>query len=579
MKRLIQCAVLSLLSVTSFCQWNTDTASRNPICTLIKNQYSPRLCSDGSGGAIITWVDERNSSSASVYAQRISKTGKTLWAANGILVYDPAINGGLGADYSAIVPDNSGGAIIIYQSSIIGGARQIFAQHINATGSLLWGNGVKLTDGYDSRLNWAESPEESGISADGSGGAFITWQGYQATHFIYAQHIDANGNLVWGISGAGLPLINGSNGYTSTIVSTGGGTAVVGYTDAVYGFYLQRLAANGAYLWGPSGLLVSTVYNFQSAHILTYDGVSATPAVMAAFVTQSTPGSSPRNITTQKIDLNGNILWKPGGVNITNAISDQSQPDIIPDNKGGAFLIYDSTFKAKVQHISSKGKSLWGTNGITIDGVSGSSQANPVIVSDGGTGIISVFYDSRNGYPDALFTQHYNVSGTALWRTNAVPIITNHVNRNHQVNPTIAATKGYAITCWTDERDLATGDNIYVAHFGGAAGFQLLLSAAEQQIANAAQAQQPGNNSILQVYPNPASNIASVYFALKAAEKNAVLELYDANAKKLNQSSLGNLAAGKHSSQLNLTNVPAGVYNIVLRCGSGTWNTALLVTK
>ncbi len=33
------------------------------ICTAIGDQIAPQLCSDGSGGAIITWFDTRNAHS------------------------------------------------------------------------------------------------------------------------------------------------------------------------------------------------------------------------------------------------------------------------------------------------------------------------------------------------------------------------------------------------------------------------------------------------------------------------------------------------------------------------------------
>ena len=91
------------------------------------------------------------------------------WPANGIVVYDPALAGGTGADNSAIVADGFGGAIIVYEMAVNGGARQLYAQHINAGGTALWPNAVKITDLVDSRLDWIGDPEQDGISPDGSG--------------------------------------------------------------------------------------------------------------------------------------------------------------------------------------------------------------------------------------------------------------------------------------------------------------------------------------------------------------------------------------------------------------------------
>ena len=51
--------------------WTTDSTESNPICTAANDQYYPQIISDGSGGAIITWSDNR-SGSHDIYAQRVS---------------------------------------------------------------------------------------------------------------------------------------------------------------------------------------------------------------------------------------------------------------------------------------------------------------------------------------------------------------------------------------------------------------------------------------------------------------------------------------------------------------------------
>ena len=82
MKKVFHTLFLSWLSFSSFSQWNTDSTVRNPICTAIKNQYYPRSCSDGNGGAYITWVDERIITQPTAYAQHINKNGKEIGRAH-----------------------------------------------------------------------------------------------------------------------------------------------------------------------------------------------------------------------------------------------------------------------------------------------------------------------------------------------------------------------------------------------------------------------------------------------------------------------------------------------------------------
>src|SRR6266481_505511 len=46
-------------------------------------QECPRLTSDGAGGAIVTWYDER-STMVGVYAQRVDRDGVARWAPDGV---------------------------------------------------------------------------------------------------------------------------------------------------------------------------------------------------------------------------------------------------------------------------------------------------------------------------------------------------------------------------------------------------------------------------------------------------------------------------------------------------------------
>ncbi len=574
MKKIIYTLLFSWFSLSSFSQWNTDSTNRNPICTALKSQYNPRSCSDGNGGAYITWVDARIITQPTAYMQHINKNGKVLWAADGIAVSDPTFD----MVYSLIVSDGSGGAILVFEISASGGANELYAQHINSSGTLLWGNGIKLTDVIDSRLRWAEDPEQDGISQDGAGGAFITWQAYQSSNYIYAQHINASGNLVWGTTGVGL---NGSFVYVSNIVSTGNGTAVVGYTNGLYNYYLQRIAANGTYLWGPSGLLISSVNYYQTVGVLAYDGLSATPSVMAAFLTQQTPGANnPVDVNMQKIDLNGNILWTPGGVNLTQNINSTvaDQPDIIPDFKGGAFTVFTEGHAATAQHLNIHGKKTWGVNGVLVDYTPNVYNENPVLVTDGGKGFITVFHTSRQGESNPIYAQRYSSSGTALWRQSGVPVIANYADINHQVNPTVAGVRGYVITCWPDER-ISGDDNIYAARVGGATGLSspIVQGSPEMKITELQISEK--SNGAMQAYPNPASTFVNLSFTLEKSETKASIELYDFNSRLIKQVQINNLTAGKNTETLSLENIPAGVYMVVVRFSNSFMQTKVVLIK
>ena len=54
------------------------------------DQLYPEICSDGQGGAIITWKDERNSADGDIYAQRVNSSGHAQWTADGVPICPPA---------------------------------------------------------------------------------------------------------------------------------------------------------------------------------------------------------------------------------------------------------------------------------------------------------------------------------------------------------------------------------------------------------------------------------------------------------------------------------------------------------
>jgi hypothetical protein len=66
------------------------------------------MCSDGSGGAIISWIDYRSQPSYTIFCQRISANGIIQWATDGVQVSGSTVNG-----YTqSITSDGNGGAII-----------------------------------------------------------------------------------------------------------------------------------------------------------------------------------------------------------------------------------------------------------------------------------------------------------------------------------------------------------------------------------------------------------------------------------------------------------------------------------
>ncbi len=184
-------------------------------------QSTPQICSDGAGGAIITWRDSRFGINFEVYAQKIFANGTTAWLANGseicTSVYDQ--------DYPEICSDGAGGAIITWRDNRSGITWDIYAQKIFTNGSIAWSpNGIPICTAIDRQ----ELPQ---ICSDGAGGAIITWRDNRNSNYdIYAQKVFANKSTAWTING--ITLCNASDSQDGPeICCDGMGGAIISWMD------------------------------------------------------------------------------------------------------------------------------------------------------------------------------------------------------------------------------------------------------------------------------------------------------------------------------------------------------------
>jgi hypothetical protein len=199
MKLKVSIVVLQLFITSANAQWATDPTINTPICTALNGQASPTIVSDGAGGTIITWQDDRGTITGNdIYAQRMNGSGVPQWNINGV-----AICAYSGSQLSPnIVYDGTGGAVITWQDMRNATKNDIFAQRVNSSGAMQWlTNGVSVCQntGWERMFHTAVS--------DGAGGVIITWQdnrGGASDWDIYAQRINSSGTALWGTNGTAI---------------------------------------------------------------------------------------------------------------------------------------------------------------------------------------------------------------------------------------------------------------------------------------------------------------------------------------------------------------------------------------
>ena len=161
----------------------TWTSNGVAVCTASFDQTYPTAAADGFGGVVISWNDARAASS-DTYVQRLTGSGTALWAPNGVKPYTSAYYHNI----SAILSDGAGGAIVAWDQTA--GTSDIQAQHLNASGAVLWGSdGTAIS----SAAGYQQNP---GMVSDGNNGAIVWFtdsrRGYSD---LFAQRIDRYGLL------------------------------------------------------------------------------------------------------------------------------------------------------------------------------------------------------------------------------------------------------------------------------------------------------------------------------------------------------------------------------------------------
>jgi hypothetical protein len=116
-----------LLSPAGALMWAANGAS---VCMAAFAQNTARIVPDGAGGAVIAWNDFRTNGASDLYAQRVDATGSAQWTSNGVALSTAANTQGMGA----IVSDGSGGAVVAWNDDRNGNP-DVYALRLASSGS------------------------------------------------------------------------------------------------------------------------------------------------------------------------------------------------------------------------------------------------------------------------------------------------------------------------------------------------------------------------------------------------------------------------------------------------------------
>jgi hypothetical protein len=451
--------------------WNTEGL---PVTVAPGHQLRSDSISDGTGGAFIFWEDSRIS--PDIYGQRITADGSTMWEENGTPFINALNINGVPAIQTnpEVISDGVGGAIITWEDNrFLQG--DIFAQRIDVNGNVLWQDqGVPVcTACYKDGIcaNYKQSPR---LISDGDEGAIITWfevrDGY---HFsVWAQRINSEGVPLWTINGVPI-LYESFYAMWPKIISDGNGGAIIVWQDqrdVNFHLYAQRINANGEIQWIANGVKISPPIGQTGLNGYSLIADENNGAIIV-WVDRRLIDPTKANIYAQKVDFNGQIQWETDGVQISFRPGDQYDPKIVSDGVGGGIITWEDGGASPegsgqqwiyAQRISATGEPLWTIDGIPIYTNHG---FEPKIVSDkkGGAFIVwngTIIVDPFFHIP-SIFAQHINKNGHKFWSSEGFVVYGEPYGHYGHDPQAISDGDGGVIIHWTDYRHNDTYWDIY----------------------------------------------------------------------------------------------------------------------
>ncbi|HQF82197.1 MAG TPA: hypothetical protein PK707_05020, partial [Candidatus Syntrophosphaera thermopropionivorans] len=246
------------------------------------------------GCAIYVWSDTKLGE-RDLWAQKVDAQGNAVWG-EPLLIdgkpdrqEDPVIT--MTSDNNFVI------AWIDFSDDLDG---NVYAQKINAQGQLLWQTGGVPVCTYPNvqiSLN---------MESDNEGGVYIIWvDSRNPGKDLYGQHLNSSGAPLWQVNG--IPIANDiGDEVQNTMLPDGQGGFIIAYTYSFGGLediFAKRFLSNGTMAWQQPTIISNAPGNQGKVRMATLTNGEF------VFVWEDQRNEDP-DIYAQKIDLNGNILWR-----------------------------------------------------------------------------------------------------------------------------------------------------------------------------------------------------------------------------------------------------------------------------
>lgn len=414
------------------------------------------------GSVVYVWSDTRFGD-RDLWAQKVDDNGNVLWGDDGLLV-----NGQINRQEDPVVIGVGNGEVIIaWVDFRYSDAGDIFAQKLDANGNLQWdANGVELCTADDIQISL-------NIVTDENGGAFIIWLDSRDTGGvdIYGTHLESDGTIAagWNTDGNAIAAENGDQD-SHTFWEDGNGGAILAWHDTRVAdnpdIYVQRISADGTLLWDAGGTLLVGAAGIQEKPKVSPDGTGN-----FIFSWRDKRNDVFGDIFAQSVDLNGNLLWANelevyAGDGIQQNVRLTSYGNgVIACWEDGRNEIAVTMKDIYAQKIDVNGNLIWNADGVAVSEAL-HDQINPRLTDDGNGGAWLIWEDGRvENHPFGdIYVQHLNADGNAQLVANGMIICD---ETGYQFSPLVKTTNNEIFAVWGDARTGSIGIYVQVLDTSG----------------------------------------------------------------------------------------------------------------
>lgn len=311
--------------------------------------------------------------------------------------------------------------------------------------AIVWGDAVPIRQGVN--IEWFRTG-----TSTADGGAIYVWSDTKlGERDLWAQKVDANGNLLWG---APL-LVDGKPDRQEdpVITRTSDDNFIIAWIDFSNDLdgnvYAQKVSPSGQLLWQIGGKPVCTASQVQIALNIEPDNAGG------AYIIWSDSRNPSKDLYGQRLNSAGDPVWNVNGIPIADGTGDEEQNTMLPDGQGGLMIGYTHSYVGAediyVKRFLPSGEMAWPQMLIMSNAPGNQGKVRMAALTGGEFAF--TWQDQRNDDPD-IYAQKINLAGQMLWPD---PFIVYGDSGSPafapQLNPRIVATSdNAAIIIWEDHR-------------------------------------------------------------------------------------------------------------------------------